>query len=439
MTYRLKGFLSIDGEQSNVLSQTAAIGELSAISRTFAKDIWQLSDPADRRTTVEIFHSVSSATGVSQVPQEVSASIFAVVQWLYAQRWSTTQQITTQALLSLFTTAFNDTLSNIALDAVVVNHTGRWWPQKVSFTVRGFADADNVIAIWLSDSKFQSQYDEYEYAFIAPIGFSHLDDFFAPAQTVVNKLASVNPSALISAINNARPTSRETRLVPKEIHYEDPQGVQADTMSSWIILVYGNRGLDPDLIRQGLRQWVLANSTHSENDWKTIFPDLFRNTEFLIFPKWSSVAVPFQTLTAGVYSAVTSLSQQLSWLKSLDLDLTFTDAFIDANAQVLSLPFSSLQAVIIANPDNKNSWFSITDVFPDLTSVPLTSTDFSRQAEDTREFLYRQAEALVAAQQATADTVGTSNWSLTQRYGMTFVQFPYKGIDFLYSTAATTP
>ena len=52
--------------------------------------------------------------------------------------------------------------------------------------------------------------------------------------------------------------------------------------TNWCVLIYGPSGDDVESIKEAIRKYVLDNSTHTETEWKEIFPDIFSINEFIL-------------------------------------------------------------------------------------------------------------------------------------------------------------
>ena len=435
-SYNLKSFLVIDGFELQT-NGVAAIGEISTQSLTYAPNVERYQNGLNDKLSLYVFTSKLSTQGNITIPSECKTLVDQICSWVYTRfigQNATQDSSTIAAELQL---AFATQLAQVSIGSLIQNHTGQWFPTYVGFKLLGFA-YDATIDIWLNDAKFQSQYDEYAVLNVCILDTP--DSFFQAASTVISQVQAVNakPAVWLNKINQAK-QGPETFLTTIDVNYVNPLDDTQSILVTWPIIGYGIKANDTDVMRASLCNWILSNSTHSQNEWKQIMPDLFRNTEFIFLPRWRNAAISYMQLSAGIYSGLIKLTKELNYVKSLQLT-GLTDAFVAEHLTSIASNYRSLQCLCIGNPDNKSSLFEIQQVFPDICDIPINSPDFARLPNyDTQVFLRMLNTALLHADTATRETIMLGDYRLVIRGALVFVSFSLNGIQYLVSTNTTTP
>ena len=68
--------------------------------------------------------------------------------------------------------------------------------------------------------------------------------------------------------------------------WHNPVNRQAELDTNWYVLIWGDAGDNIDSVREKIQDTILANSTHSRDEWKEVFPEIFKRNEFIIVPQW---------------------------------------------------------------------------------------------------------------------------------------------------------
>jgi hypothetical protein len=166
-------------------------------------------------------------------------------------------------------------------------------------------------------------------------------------------------------------------------------------------LIYGEAGNDADKLKLALQNYILDGSQKTQAQWTTILPEVFKITELLVYPQWTSVAIETSALTAGLYSPITSAANTITNITAINP--TFTENFVKTNAQYIPCQYKSIGLICIGNTTNTNQQYKVTDFFPDYLNVSTESTDFARMSTSTKAFanalitLAREAENLTVS------------------------------------------
>jgi hypothetical protein len=436
--YQLKGFASIETLVSNVNGVVAPIGELSTYSATFSKDKKIYPSSLNSYVAIHTFSSISSLTGDITPVNSIVLLGHTILDWIYTRQIASTVVESKQQFLDALSANFINECDGVICGELVNAVNGKQFPEWVSWRTRAYTTEDNITTIWLSDQSFRQKYDNYEIVVVPPIAI--LDSFFSTAsnvQTVVNSVTHVDR---FNSIQSARGDHPETVLVGVSFNWVDPLNSANLINTNWSILVYGPNGNDNDIIREAIALYILENTTHTELEWRAIFPDIFRRTEFLFFPRWHNYAIPNMVLQSGIYSPVVYATKEITYLKSILTPTTgYSDAFVTAHASIMPHPYKCLALDVIGGYENRENLFDITDIYPDILNVSTTSVDYNRMTAETQGLLTRLTEMILIAETLTYYSDIPVGYRKVERYGITFITTRYMNIELLVSSKLSTP
>lgn len=423
----LKGFLSYSTLIDNTRDQVALFGELSSDALTFAKDKTYHSDDQAPQTTLVSFHSVEDGTPV-EIPSTAKLVTLKVGQFLLDQ--SLQGAITDDAALMLgnIQQEFGGDITNLTAGEQQTDGT-LYLPEWISFDVP--AD-DSTVLVWLSDESFRYQYSEYQVEVIAPI--LPLDDFFRDPLQVRDDLDAYDIVAKTNAAQSARGEYPYTQLLARRFDYVDPQNTDFTVPSYWFVLVYGQAGNNPDVIKRAIQDYILENSSHDRNDWTSVLPGLFLTTEFVITPLWTQYSVPNKELQAGIYSPIINPRQVATLLKQTTRGVNYDDTWIDDQYELGTVIYKSLAFGVVGNPDNQDGVVSLSEKFPDFMLVTNTSSDYDRMQPRTQTFLSHLSDLIYEAESLSPTSSLPTGMSVLEREEMTYVALTYEAVTYLVAT-----
>lgn len=433
--YQFKGFVEIETLISNVSNQVAAIGELSSHCQTYSKDKLIFNDPSNRSTSLINFCSKSTNSGTVSVPISISTMGLSISNWIYQRQMALTSVETKDTFVNALVTNFIGTCDNLNCGEMKTASNGRSFPEWVTWKNRNYLTEDNINKIWFSDSSFRQQYDEYEIVVIPP--FPTIDFFFNAASAITKELATRSYSKTLDAVGLARGEYPETVLTSESFDWVNPFNPTDKINTDWSVLIYGPKGNNYDLIVNAVYDYIVKYSVRPADDWKLIFPDIFKRTEFVILPKWHSYSIPNMTLQAGIYSSVINLKKELEYLKRVLPD--YPSVHIDNHATVLPNPYKNIILDVIGGVNNRENLFEITQIFPDIISVSNTSNDFSRMKYETQGFLNLLAKLIIAAEKMTLFTDVPIGLRRTVRNNVIYIGASYLKVQYLMACKESTP
>lgn len=431
--YRLKGFITHAALVDNTVGVTAALGELSTESLTYARDKGQYVLAAATNLTLTTFLTQKDgvnvpATDAVSTGVSVSDHVLTVANWVYQQTilngQPTGQTMVGATLLEELLVAFAGVASNFECGNIITS--GQFMmPEWLSWSISSLSDA--TVKIWFSDDSFQRQYDEYELVVIPPT--TALDNFFARGSDVAAMLNSLTISMTMNAVQTAKAGYPETVMRADQYNYYDPQNANNIVPSDWVVLIYGIAGNNDDVVKQALVDYILANSTHPQSDWMGILPDIFKRTEFILIPQWGNYAIPNRTVQAGIYSPISNLTSALTLIGQTVPG--YPSAHINSHATVMGHPYKSLNVFAIGGPDNRNNMFELTAVFPDYLDIASTSIDFNRISANTQSWMLLIAQMITIAETMDAYSDIPVSMTRTTRDGILYLVLNFQSIHYM--------
>jgi len=431
--YQFKGFCSIPSLRDNADGKIAVIGELSTQAKTYARDC--KTHPGTAVTLVEFSSKINDVSVTPPSPQVTRA--VSILDWIQERQATSTQPETRQVFKSLLAAQFGDKITSIEIGDMVNLPTGASYPTWVTWKDLSYTQDDNSFLIWFSDDSFRQLYDEYEIVVVPPL--TPIDSFFSGFSAVKAAIEAKNPQDYLMGLQDAKGIYPETSIAAENYPYINPTNTAQTINTTWGFLIYGIKGNDLDLIKKAIIAYLVKNSAKPIDQWKQIFPDLFRETEFVFFPKWANIALPeISGIQSGINSPILSLRKEIAYAKKV-WGVEYGDTHIEQNLQAFSHPYRSLQILSLGSPNNKLAKCLISDWFPDMISVSSLSLDHNRMQDKTKAFMTHLANMLyIASTMTNYNDLGTT-YKRTVRSGITFVTVSYQGIRFLVSSLATTP
>jgi hypothetical protein len=283
------------------------------------------------------------------------------------------------------------------------------------------------VRIWLTDTAFSNQYDEYEIEVIPPV--SNLDDLFANSATVYKALAEWPIDALIKKTQEikARQPETYTRILSYPYNFKDVD--EPPIMVHWPLLIYGKAGDTIDAMKEAIDQYVLKQSTHTHAEWATRFPELFKRTEFMILPRWDKYSIPDLTVATGLHSSLADPYETIEFAKT---QLPFyPPSWIGPHLTFMPHFYKLLMLIVVDGPDNLSGKERFLPLFPDYLPIPTTSLDFNRMQKTTRDWLIVLHDMLVICETMDNYTVVPEKYRKIYRTNKLYLAYFDQGINYL--------
>lgn len=397
----VKGFCVNTGYVNNTYSMVNKYGEINTNALTYAieKAIYTITDKS-KISLITFMRKYEDTNVETNLDPIVSNHILSVCEYLYSLASTTHQTESAAEIFDDLMQQFQGSMTSLEVGTVGTDGN-IYMPDSLFWTFTGFTDPV-VITIWFSNEAFLVQYDECEFKILSPL--DNLDDFFLSYDVVKDKLSSRNDAKQMELIRELKQDNPETIITAEIYDFHHYYTNEVICPSSWHVIIYGIAGDDIDKKKEAICNYVLANSTHSRDDWVKVLPELFRRSEFTFIPRWDLYAIPDRTITAGVHSPLLTSSENLSMVRLLlenQLPLAYSNAHVNTHMQSYTHPYKSLGLNVIGSPENKDNLFKYSQFVPDYINVSSTSNDFNRMSADTLQTALALNELIILAESAT--------------------------------------
>lgn len=428
MTLSLKGFITDHSKVINTPGQIARFGELSTHCRTFSKDIQSLTSVAHPKVEVSVFSHLLMATKDQLAVSHVHADMLVEFSgWLYETAVAFTASTTQVDVVAAIANRFENYVTNVIVDKVVGNN-GLFLPTRIQMKVEMDAMEPLEVVLWTANAEFETGYDETDITVVPPL--DAIDTFMTSYSGVVEQLSVVNPVRDLQRIETAIDKKPPTHTVAITVTWIDPTQPSRTVATTWYALIYGSRGNTSDTINEALRDFILANSTAPEANWRIVMPDLFRVTRFLVIPMWTNAAIQGRMALPSIYSPVVSLKN------IQDSALTITDGagIIKSNCEVFNHPYRSLSLLMFAGEDNRENAKSLHQTIPDYIAVESIHEDFNRQSLMTQAFSNLIGGLIRAAENYTAGATMATGVRVVMFDSYTCLAAKHDNVEFVIRT-----
>jgi hypothetical protein len=424
----IKGFALNRAYFDNTHKVVSNIGELSSLGFTASKEHPVYSNLVTPTISLVHFPTKDSDVGFeSELPKAQVDHVIAVASAVYALTAINAGVPTAPGQFAdAVIQAMGPAVTDVRVGAQV--RQGEFYCIEYISWKNTEVAIDNFNQIWFSNDAFLGQFDQHEYTVVLP--FEPADAFFGHPDDVKELLAKFTYNEEIGRIQQARGKYQETILWGETYDYVNPANKLDRTPAKFSVLIYGPAGMNEDLLKEAIVDKLLDGSAYTRDQWKEILPDLFRRTEYLVFPQYQNVAV--ENLAGqglGMFSPVTDPTEVLNQLVRDAFD--YPEAHVRANGQAFAFPFQSIALHTIGNVENRDDKVKIRDWFPDYFFTGITSFDFGRMSEVTREWVIMLNTMLQMAEKMNTGTAIPIGYSKITRGDIVFLAKNYLKINWL--------
>lgn len=424
MSKILKGFVEIEALQSAAPNVISPIGEMSTWAMTYTKDKNEFTDPSVSGYRLVSTSYVDTQTGPLIPNTTIINQIIDVVRRIMV--YATTHPLPynvddfhNSLIADMFNSASNLRFGPLRTNGYIQIFD---WIEWESLTVAG-----TKVKIWLSDTAYANQYDLFEIVVVPPI--PHIDDFFLIPNVVRNKIAAITPSQMMESIQGAKDRNPETYIRSEVFNYHSPIISDPQTPTTWNVLIYGYQGDNIDSIKDAIVAYILANTTHTEEEWKAIFPEIFKRTEFVILPRWDLMSIPNLTVQAGLYRSILTPYEAIAYAKA-EIDF-YPDPWIDQHIELLPYDYKAIMLEAVTGSNNVEGIDSLVTIFPDYIPVSTSSPDFNRMSQETQQWVLILEQLLLVAENLDSYTTLPEDVRVLTRGTQKYVSSYYNNVNYL--------
>ncbi|WDS62229.1 virion structural protein [Pseudomonas phage D6] len=431
--YNLKGFIGYPSMVSNVPDQVAKFGEISKDSLTYAKDVTTHTSTSVPNTVFFSFHSVRDET-VADVDAATKDLVLKLSKYLLDRAIAGSITSDPQVVRQLVLAEFGPLLKTFSTGKMLTNNT-IWLPEYVVFEMSAPTET-NRVQLWYADESFAGQYDEYFIDVVHPL--IPYDDFFKDPLVVIQALNAYNLDEKLEEVQAKRAQYPYTQLRSMTYDYVNPKNTSQRTPARWMALLYGVAADNQDFINDKIIEDIMANTTHTREEWEEILPDLFKKTEFIITPFWHKYSVAAGILGSGFYSPTVDPRTEVVLLRRTARGPAYTTAWVNAQYELSSNTYKSIAFGVVGNPQNREGVVRFSKKFPDYMLVTNGTGDFDRvDPATTGEFMVLFSKLLKEAETMDRYTSVPLGISRMIRDGVVYASAVFQRVNYLVVTKSS--
>lgn len=422
--YTLKGFAMISSLVDNTPGVIAPIGELSPISKTYAKEKTIFRAAGSGGCTLMVF--TSTQDGQYAEPDGVFATnVLAPLNWINAEAQAGSFNSSVSGFEQQFLNRWGSTIQLTGTGQMV--RTGSaWFPEYIEFSFTG--GEPNTSRVWFADEAFKSQYDDFEIVVMKPL--NNWDLFHDTYLNVKERVDAITLTQTLEKYETLRNDYPETYFLNNEFFWVDKVNRTLMVEVDFPVLIYGAAGNNVDTIKNAIIEEILANSAYNREEWAVIFPDLFTSTEFVMVPLWNNFAIPNMVLSNGVHSPVVDRAEAIETLLKVVKGLDYDAQYIEGAWQVVPTTYRSLSMAVIGSPNNRGGITKFNRQFVDYLAVSSTHPDFQRISQRTQRFIMMLVELLIAAESLTPSSSVPRGVTRLTRDGVVYASQSFENVQY---------
>lgn len=442
----IQGFIKIPEISNNSPGVTAPFGELSPISMTFSRNIKNFAIAATYPAVEFVsFRSVDIASNNIEVPEAMAKVCLSVGNWTYNQSKAKTIPANTQktAFELAITTEYRAVINSYGLPTPVTRvevgeildtgTAGSRMPDYISFKIVD-DQKEYTMKLWFNDAKFQLQYLYFDMVILPPVGYvDGLNNTTANVSTLLNGITKTQVINQINAVTLEQPA---TTIYPISLKWHNPLNATSKLDTEWFAVIYGKAGIDNDAVKDAIRTHISENS--GVNNWTSIYPDLYAESEFVIIPFWDQLSTPDNGYDEGLYrTAINKENLARIELQKIPNSYNTVTDFVTYKNLYLVAAASSYRALMfyaLGNPNNSGGVFSFLHLYPDYMDISTSSPDFSRLNVKTQGFVIKLNEALHKAREYTQAKPVPVGYSMSIKANREYLGFDYEGFTYYIQT-----
>ena len=430
----IKAFYRLSSLANNNPGVVATFGEIETQSLTFTTEDRNYKYSTYPNTELVTLQVVDDLQQPVVTTEALMRRITAVGEWLYEQHIKGTIPADTlrEQIYASLRVEFAD-LQWISVGELVRSAENSFFmPTYVEFIATD-SSYEYHVKVWLSNKKLQEEYEPYTLYIIPPV--DNLNQFINNTVTVAGILSGFTPKKMLQKYNAIRKDNPETRLDMFDLTWHDPEDSSSRIETSWGYIAYGVGATSLDNIKTGIRDYLAGNSQYE--DWPSVFPSLYEENDFTLVPLWDNISVRETQVDQNLYASYSSI-KELTAIAERSTPTSYGTAasiekHIAENLEIFSTFYRGMMFISIGNPSNLNRLVKLSTLYPDYSSVPVSS-DFERMEEATRTFAERLAICLEAAHTyREGDTVPPGYYRLN-RNSKTYIAFLFNNYQYMVMT-----
>ena len=316
---------------------------------------------------------------------EDMSDITDVVEWLFDNATNLTMDVE----------ATNDRLANqfavatikIEADQMIVDIDNNILPNKivVELTRDG---STNTYTLWFNSSSFFTEYADYDTTIFIPV--PTIDSLMTTKDNLIQLIGNFDIDKYNTDLNEASTSAPYTSVSSMITTWVSNTNKDENMQIRFTFVCYGPISNEKSILKQELRDYVLANSSVAEAVWETVLPEIFTATTFIMVPDWDNQSGGLAS--APIYNPIAKCK------KGIDFITThiegYSAEFVADNLEILPVTWQSLALYCCSNPNSVVGSKSLSSNLSDYMLVDPDSGDFIRLTYQTRDFILKMSNYL---------------------------------------------
>lgn len=421
--YTLSGFVTSTTFNNNTPGVVSPICELAQRSTTFTRELGIYGLPQYSSVRLMTFESKEDDVEVAVNPTRTEL-LLELSQWLVERSIAGTLSDDEEVCRLAIVAEFGDRLTVDDVGAMV--QSGIYWmPSSLTFQL--VAGGANNIRLWFSDAALRAQYDGYAHLVVSPI--DDLDLFHSSPATIIPIIADIKFSDLTTRVDTAAGGKPYTILWSREYDWVDKNDPDNRRPVPWSVIVYGQAGINEDLIKISLQDYILANSSYTREEWEVVFPDIFLPTEFYIVPFWNQYSLPEGLQLSGLYSPVVKHSEVIPY--ALIAMPGYTEEHLSDFICTTTNPWKSVAFMACGHPRNRNGIQDFRLMWPEYAAIGTMHQDFNRMSPSTQNFIALLMRMFMLSESMDPFSDIPEGMSKVERNSIWFLSTTYENVQYL--------
>lgn len=426
MEKNVLGFVTVYSLVDNRPGFTSPAGELSTWSRTYSKSKGEYHDTTLPGISLTSFSVTDRSNG-----QE--ATLTAPEAQLALQVAKHCLDYSSQNPLPLDPEDFRNSIQATMYGQIQSLEFGNLvttvpTPLPSWFTFRKIGEDEHTYFIWFADDRFRADYPEYDITVIDPVpNLTVLTGAWSEGVDVLNQwpLTRILEKAQVEKNNNP-----ETYTRCMQYDFINPSNPTQKIPVNWLVLVYGEAGNDEDIIKEAIANRLLDIAP--ESTWSTRFPDIFKRTEFLIYPRWDRLSVPNVSNLTALYSPMVNAKDAID--KAVIWADIYPSVFVRDNVNVFPLTYKSLTVTAVNGLSNVQEQENLLDLWPDYIAVGTSSPDFQRMQPLTQDWVHFMIRLISEAETSGHHGTLGNGFKRVQRGSKTYLSGAFNNAKYFVLT-----
>lgn len=423
MSLRIKGFARLFNFTNNEIGEDCTFGEVNDYMMTFSKNIGQYSSSNYPNVELLTFSALNDTNQESLVDDTTKEYLLKVIDIISQGVLSKSIGNNVQSVKTLLLTSLGNEFQLLSIGKII-NYGDYYCPTYIDFKYLG--NDLTTTMLWFGQDAFIQQYEDYEHIVVP--GISEIDKLFGDAGDVKQALDAITPLLMNEKEREAIGQRPETSTVSHQymVYGLDKKQIGFTYFS---IVIYGQYGINTDLERETLIDYILKHSNHTREEWEIVLPDLFVKTEFRLFPTWNKTGLPNNGVSGAMYRSAIKINDAKKILSKYCSD--FSDAHLNKYGCINTGSYKSIMIVSVGHPDNRHKIYSLDEQWPYYGNIRTTSEDYGRYDEDTKKFLDALLTMFNIAENMDSMVTLPRNFTKIKRDDLVYVSHTLNNIQYI--------